>query len=372
MAQIVKGAHRIAPQAVDPSAIERELTALWAELDKQHHEGAIIRAVMSNLMIYCEGEEEVREVTERIPELVQYHPARVLVIVADATLQQSLSAWVSAHCRRLGPDTQLCAEHVEVHFSPGAVERAASVIRSLLIGDLPSAIWWYSSKPPVLCGDVFEELAGMAQQIIYDSTGWPHPVRGVRAMAQWIGSGEEVVYNLAWRRLKPWRRILAQSLEPDVAPGALDGLEEMEIEHGPHALPLVWLLVGWLASRLQWKVEQGKARDGKQIEWSFTSHRGTVRVRVLRLAAGETRIERLRLRWHNRTEHTSGHALYVQEPHHLRIDEAHSSLHPAVIPSPQPTPEKMIAAQLAHRAGDQLFAEVARIAYQMAEVVDQD
>ena len=83
-----------------------------------------------------------------------------------------------------------------------------------------------------------------------------------------------MIFNLAWRRLKPWRRILSQSLAPTVLPGALQRIDAIELHHGPHALPLAWLLLGWLASRLDWRPKKGVAKSGNQLIWQFESPAG--------------------------------------------------------------------------------------------------
>ena len=41
--------------------------------------------------------------------------------------------------------------------------------------------------------------------------------------------------DLNWRRLKYWRRLLLQALEPASAPGAAETVSEVLVEHGPAA-----------------------------------------------------------------------------------------------------------------------------------------
>ena len=55
---------------------------------------------------------------------------------------------------------------------------------------------------------------------------------------------------MCWRRLKGWRRILSQGFDPAFAPGVLQSLGSLTLQHGPHALTQCWLIVGWLARRL--------------------------------------------------------------------------------------------------------------------------
>ena len=375
---------------IDPVEIERELAAIWATIDGQQKDGGTVtRASMSNVMIFCDGEEQALDAADRIPQLVQHHPARVIVLaLIEDQSNDDVQAWVTAHCRRTGDGTQLCAEHIELRFRAGSAERAASVVRSLLISDLPSALWWLSPRPPALTGAVFDAFAPMAEQIIYDSIGWPDPPSGVRAMTRWSRNNRTVIFNLAWRRLKPWRRILAQSLAPTMVPGALQRINTIELEHGPHALPLAWLLLGWLASRLGWRPKQGSAKASNQLTWQFESSGGPIQISVHRSEEGAPHINRMRVAWQagpsqstgqstgqppdQSAAQPAGHADYRHEGHHIRHFPGEPSLRPSSIPAVEQRLEQMVAAQLAHRAGDALFTAAIGISDAMAKVVKAD
>src|SRR5262249_43643488 len=146
-------------------------------------------------------------------------------------------------------------------------------VRGLLVGDLPVNLWWAAPLPPPLGGPLLHDLTEHVQQIIYDSIGWPEPARGMAATAAWLATFERgrrptpwpVVSDLNWRRLKFWRRLLGQALDPATAPGALDSITEVQVEHGPHAVIQAWELVSWLASRLGWLVQAGKVEPNVQI-----------------------------------------------------------------------------------------------------------
>jgi glucose-6-phosphate dehydrogenase assembly protein OpcA len=360
---------------IDPVQIERELAAIWATIDGQQKDGGgtVTRASMSNVMIFCDGEAQALDAADRIPQLVQHHPARVLVLalIEDQT-NEDVQAWVTAHCRRTTDGAQLCAEHIELRFRADSAERAASVVRSLLIADLPSALWWLSPRPPALTGAVFDAFAPMANQIIYDSIGWSDPPRAVLAMTRWSRNHRTVIFNLAWRRLKPWRRILAQSLAPTLVPGALQSIHEIELHHGPHALPLAWLLIGWLASRLGWQPKQGVAKAGDRLTWQFESGQGPIQIRVQRGDEGPPLIHRMCIAWQGDGARPAGSADYQHEGHHIRHFPSDASLHPSSIPAPEQHLEQMVAAQLAHRAGDALFTTAIAISEAMAKVMKSD
>lgn len=363
--------HLATPKRVDPAEIELELTAMWAGLDDNAGDGATVtRAVMSNLLIYAQGEAEAAKAAEHIPELVERHPARVIVLAAIDGMDGHLDAWVSAHCRRIDHQAQLCAEHIEVRFAPTGIHRAASLIRSLLIGDLPTALWWFHPAPPTFQPDLFDALGAMSQQIIYDSAGWPEPQRAITSMARWVTARKQiddtVAFNLAWRRLKPWRRLLAQALAPCQAPGALRGLQRIDIRHGPNRLPSAWLLCAWLGSRLGWRLIDGK-HQATRLSWRFQSAQGEVRVSIERITEAKSRIESIDLRWQGTDG--PGHAHLHHAGHLLHVDPGQSTLPAMTVPFRSQPVEALIAAQLAHRAGDSLFKQAAGLAANMADAL---
>ena len=58
-----------------------------------------------------------------------------------------------------------------------AVETLHFAARSLVIGDLPTNLWWAAPQPPPLAGPLLYDLSENAQQIMYDSLGWENPVK---------------------------------------------------------------------------------------------------------------------------------------------------------------------------------------------------
>jgi glucose-6-phosphate dehydrogenase assembly protein OpcA len=267
-------------------------------------EAPIQRACMSNLVIYCDTADLVEKMSAEVPAVVALHPARVLLLHADpGGAAGPVTASVRVRGRVVDPGRWVCSEQVTLDAPGRAVERLPFAVRSLLIGDLPTHLWWASLQPPPLAGALLYELAEHAQQVIYDSYGWVEPARGVAATASWLdkverGSGQgpwRVASDLNWRRLRYWRRLLAQALDPASAPGALASVTEMLVEHGPHAVIQAWELVSWLASRLGWRVQAGKVQPGVEIGWQLDAPHGPLRVRIRRLAEGPSEVRRVRL-----------------------------------------------------------------------------
>ncbi len=260
------------------------------------------RARMSNLIVYCTDDVRAAEVESLIPEIVKIHPARVLLLVADEHLKEA-DVKASILVRQAGHGTRLCSEQITLRAGGHAAKHLPFAVRGLLIGDLPTNVWWANSTPPPLAGPLLDDLAENAQQVIYDSLGWTDPHRGVSAASTWLKRFERsdadgrwrVASDLNWRRLKFWRRILSQEFAPAINPGALDSVTEITIEHGPHAVTLAWQLAGWFASRLGWRIQETKFKQGLEIAFQISAPHGSLRLVINRLPEGPSDIRHVRI-----------------------------------------------------------------------------
>jgi glucose-6-phosphate dehydrogenase assembly protein OpcA len=358
------------PQPVELAEIEQELTRFWSASEAPEARALVTRACMANLVIFCQSTDEEREITREIPAIVAQHPSRVLLLVVDANNRSAeLEALISAHGHRVDGGQQIMSEHVTVRAGDPGLRRLPSAVRSLLLGDLATALWWAPPEAPPLRGTLFEELADLADQVIYDSVAWTDPLRQLRVMASWVRPGQtKILADLAWRRPKLWRRLIAQSLDPAYAPGALEGITDIHIEHGPHALTQAWLLAGWLALRLGWQPRGGRVTPGPEVNWQFAWPHGTPRVRIRRLAAGEAEIKSLRVTtrvagapvtFHFRAESASQVSVFAEGFGDRML----------LLTGPVLSRAEMIARQLLDLAHDRLFEESVALAQTMAEAI---
>jgi glucose-6-phosphate dehydrogenase assembly protein OpcA len=359
----------LTPRPVDIAAIDSALAQL---LTDPRTPDAVTRACMSNLMIYSPTTDEAQRLQAEIAVIVQHHPARVLLLVGAAPKGSAgpIEASVSAFCSLAGAGRHICSEHVTITAAPGAARRLPSVVRPLLIGDLPTALWWATNEPPPLGGDLFHELAAMSGQVIYESQGWLDPVRSMVATADWAASKhtEQVIADLEWRRLKTWRRAISQSLDPAVVPGALESITEVRFEHGPHALAKTWLLVGWLASKLGWRPEGGKVAPGVDITWKFHADSGPVRIVIRRLGEGEPKVVSGSVTWK-----IGGHATTARfvrlAAGRLGILGEDPKAPPRMQVMPSQSRAELVAKQLPDLGRDDLFRETLQVARTMAEAL---
>jgi glucose-6-phosphate dehydrogenase assembly protein OpcA len=362
--------HISSPLPVSLTDIEKELAGLWNSLSQEAPSGyTLTRACMSNLVIYCETRKEADAVVNDLPKILEVHPARILLLIGEAESDEDeLKAYLSIYYSLLSGAVQLCAEQVTVFCRQNAARRLPSIPRALCMGDLPTALWWASSQPPPLAGDIFYNLAESADQVIFDSIGWKDPVKGVLAVAQWLaGNCNQVIYNLAWRRLKSWRKLISETLDPRVVPGALSTVSRLEIEHGPHALPVAWLLVGWLAARLGWQPVDGRLLSQTAMTWRFACGGNPIDVRVKRRDEGDAWIDQLSWSWRGDNGGTVVFSQLGERKLGVRSEAAHVA--ETVVAMPDLDHAGLLAAQMAHRFHDELFEDVLAVSNRMAAIL---
>ena len=360
--------------AVPLREVERELSRQTRTLHGAR-QGPVLTARMANLVIYCGGPEQAARVEAVVPDVVAVHPARVLLLTG-AEGERELTAEVTVRPVRTGPGVFACSEQVTLRAGGVSVERLPFAVRALLIGDLPTNLWWAAPTPPPLAGPLLHELAEYAQQIMFDSIGWPDPARGVAATAPWLegvercdGGGRwRVASDLNWRRLKYWRRMLTQALDPGSAPGAAEAVTEVVAEHGPHAVVQAWELVSWLAGRLGWRYQRGKRQDGSEFAWRFEGGRGGAVARVRRLPEGAAELHRVRL-----NTRVGGRACVINlqqdGPERLALTLEGQDAAARTLTLPPHLDAELVGRQLSDRDRDPVFREAMTVAAGMARSV---
>ncbi len=358
---------------VDLEDVDRELARRLHAI-QQPGEQPVLRAHLSNLIVFCKSDERAAELENEVPAIVAVHPARVLLLVCEPGPGDQLTATVRVRAHPSGNHHRISSEQVTLRAQGPAVQRLPFAVRGLLLGELPINVWWAVPEPPPLSGALLYDLAENAQQIIYDSIGWPEPVRGVVAAANWLSQMTQshrhprwrVIADLNWRRLTDWRRILAQSLDPAMAPGALASITEVCITHGPHAVVQAWELASWLAVRLGWRVQTGHMQPGVEIAWHFTTPQHPVAVRLRRLAEGPSNIRAIRIActWNGQPGALN---LTVEDEKRIAVlPEVAGAAARTLNLNPEPLAE-LLGRQLSNREGDPAFAEGMALARQLGQ-----
>jgi glucose-6-phosphate dehydrogenase assembly protein OpcA len=268
-------------RAVD-SEIARRVRAL-----QEPGEAPLLRIRMSNLVIVCDDPTRAEVIARHVTELAAIHPARVLLLVSERN-EQPLTATVAVRERLVTKNRTGAIEWITLRAGGSEAARLPYAVRQLLLGNLPTNVWWAGTTPVHQGGALLDDLAEsvQVQQVLYDSQDWLEPAATLPAAVAWIDgfdrrpgparAGWRVATDLNWRRLRTWRSLIAQALDPSAAPGSLESISAVRIVVGPGAAVQGWLIAGWLASRLGWRLVEGRTRADSAQSWQFEASRGQV------------------------------------------------------------------------------------------------
>ena len=245
-----------------PDAIDADLESLWGEAAAP---GAVARALMANLVVFCEhrrGERvdfEAPLTSVPLDEVVRRHPSRALILHHSPSDTTAAGTPVAAAVTIVTFGSGGARYGVEEIAVRSACPEASlpSIVRNLTRGDVPTSIWWtedLSRTPPL------GALMDMGRQLLYDSRTWRDVRQGIRALAPLVRDpGVVDLADLNWRRLTAIRHALVHAAK-SIAAGRFTAAD-VRVLHRPGEGALAWLIAGWLASRLPPPLEPASTAD---------------------------------------------------------------------------------------------------------------
>jgi hypothetical protein len=219
--------------------IERELARLRDESSAGRSQPNMRTSVMTHIAWVPPEWQHAAE--ETLAGMAERHPSRTLLLVPRPELEDGLDALVSVRCFPLG-DRAICGEVIELTLRGSRAEAPASIVLPLLISDLPVFCRWRGR--PEWGAPSFEQLVGVIDRLVVDSTEWPDVPADYADLAELFD--RVAVSDIAWDRTERWRGLLA-SLWPGIAE-----VKSVRV-HGTRAQ--AHLLRGWLVSRLGHELE---------------------------------------------------------------------------------------------------------------------
>ncbi|MGH9466002.1 MAG: glucose-6-phosphate dehydrogenase assembly protein OpcA [Terriglobales bacterium] len=216
-----------------------KLESQWRAL-RQSDGLAQPRALALNLICRAHDGADAERMAEHLWELGPRHPARVFVIRPG---EGAARARMAAH--------PCGAEILELS---GAPERCASIVATLLACDLPTLLLWRSGDPSG--NPEFMVWASLATRVLVDAHRLRLSAARLAELAHTMPANT-TVGDLTWTRLTPWRQLLCQGLEGELAdPGDIDtvtiaagGIGNPSDSGGSLAATM---FAGWIAQKLQW------------------------------------------------------------------------------------------------------------------------
>ncbi|MGI8559728.1 MAG: glucose-6-phosphate dehydrogenase assembly protein OpcA [Solirubrobacteraceae bacterium] len=272
-------------QDTTPGAVESALRELLLE---RHAESASVPARVLNLICIVDKQWS-GEIANRLRRVGRYHASRTIVCSITPGRKQ-IDATVSAASARehLADDVTLTVETVVLELGPQHLPHLDTILDPLVVTDIATVVW-----APHGHWEAVDALSGISQVVLLDSVDEPEvavALRRARALLE-----ERHIVDLAWLRSTPWRERIAAAFDPPPRRGELAEICALEIRHHAASGAAALLLVGWLASRLEWKVE---ALD-EHGSGSASGTLGGVSVRLEHVKLDVPGLSGVTLRWNN-------------------------------------------------------------------------
>jgi glucose-6-phosphate dehydrogenase assembly protein OpcA len=242
--------------------VERELGRLRHGAGSPGHAPRLRTSVMTHIAWVPERWEEAA--MDTLAGLAERHPSRTIVLLPrPEETRDALDGDVDLRCFvRGGEERQVCSEVIVLRLCGSRAATPASVVEPLLVAELPVFLRWRGPLP--FGAPELEQLTGVADRLVVDSTEWPEPAAHYARLP--VLFDRIAVSDIAWARLRPWCEAVA-ALWPDVANAASVRVA------GPEAEAL--LLSAWLGARLgrQIKLEHEPAGEIELVEVDGSSAR---------------------------------------------------------------------------------------------------
>ena len=221
------------------SAVERQIAGLWAP---EHGASPKSRACTANIVV-ATAAHDVRDAVRLATSLTTADLARTFVVHLDPKLPPwGIEASVSAHCQK-GEAGVVCAERIDLALGTMTYARAASIVDSLAVSEVPTVLVVASAAPAMLVST----LARAAGRIIVDSEAL-----GLAQTHALASETQAHFVDLAWQRLYPWRNQVARCFDDAAVRPAISAIRRVEITATGEGSGGRRLL-GWLAARLGWR-----------------------------------------------------------------------------------------------------------------------
>jgi Glucose-6-phosphate dehydrogenase subunit len=260
-------------QDTTPAAVEAALRDMLKERHREYEGFVPARA----LNLVCVVDKAWSgEIANRLRRVGRYHASRTIVCSVDpGRTSIDARAIVASDPAPVDGLVTLLRETVVLEIGPHHLEALDSIVDPLVVSDVPTLLW-----TPHGHFDEARSVLPLVQTVLLDSVDEPE-LRTALDRARDILRTAHVV-DLAWLRSTPWRERVAATFDPPRVRRDLQAISAVTVRHHIRSVSVALLLVGWLASRLGWRVSP-LVRHGDALLGRAHSRRQDVRITLQRV-----------------------------------------------------------------------------------------
>ena len=257
-------------QGTTPDAIEAALRDLLVQVHGENDD--FLPARVLNMITFVDRDWS-GEIANRLSGVGRYHASR-LVVLSYEPHRERLDARVMIVSEAASAPGELALLHetVVVELGDRHLDDLLTIADPLVVTDLPTLLW-----SPHGHHEIVSQLLALSQAVLLDSVEEPDAAEALDRAYEL--SKQAYVVDLAWLRSTPWRERVAASFDPVWLRRELGTISAVTVRHHPASTAAAMLLVGWLASRLNWQTGT-LADDGDALVASTRSGEHSVAVRL--------------------------------------------------------------------------------------------
>jgi glucose-6-phosphate dehydrogenase assembly protein OpcA len=233
-------------EGTTPDAIEAALRRLLAE--RHAESGSFAPARVLNMIVFVDDAWS-GEIANRLRGVGRYHASRLIVFSYEPRRERlDARATIAADEEPTPGQLALLRETVIVKIGDRHLDDLLTIADPLLVTDMPTLLWSPHGYP-----EIVQVLLEVAQSVLLDSLDEPVWREAIGRACELVA--EAYVVDLAWLRSTPWRERVAALFDPPRMRPDLMELTSASVRHHPASTVAGMMLLGWMASRLGWRVE---------------------------------------------------------------------------------------------------------------------
>src|SRR3954449_12514294 len=255
-------------QATTPGDIE---AALRAMLKERHTESASYVPARTLNLVCVVDKQWSGEIANRLRHVGGAHAARTIVCAVEPRRSDiDAVATIASDVHPRPGEFALLRETVIVDIGEQHLAHVDTIVDPLVVTDLPTVAW-----APHGHREAIDALLPLAQVVLLDSVDEPDMREALRRALTLLD--DVYVVDLAWLRSTPWRERVAATFDPPHLRPDLRTISAVTVRHHPESAVAGVLLIGWLASRLDWQLGTFMGR-GASLVGSAHARRQDVKV----------------------------------------------------------------------------------------------
>ena len=193
--------------------------------------------------------------------LAAQNPCRVITLCPTFGEDEGVSAQVSAYCpvQNSNSSNLVCCEYITLRGTKEALERVSELVNSLVVSDLPKFVWWKGTPNPEQA--LFRNIALASSCLVLDSSYYGDAASEMMKIQNLVDEHTNIA-DLNWYRLAPWQELAAAAFDPPERRMALVEVDRVGIDYEKGNPAQALMMLGWLASRLNWEPREVKHEGG--------------------------------------------------------------------------------------------------------------